>query len=297
MTGQIDTALVTQFSGDVHVKAQQMKSRLRDKVEMKMVQGEDFAYDDLGSLEAIEITSRHQDTVGQDITHGRRQIRMREFRCTIYLDKKDKLETLIDPQRNYAQAVARALYRKFDAVAADAAFATVYTGKSFGTSVSAATDGVITVDGTGGLVYEDLLELEENFIDGDVGTDMEEDFYLCHTGEENTALKGETELMSGDFSRQYALDNKNGRLTMANGFELVRFAANAPNPVLSVASSVRDCICASKRGICVGISEDLMIEVDKRPDKNNLTQVQASMFLGSVRTEGALVQKLQTTVS
>lgn len=297
MTAQINNALVIQFSEQVHVKSQQRKSRLRDSVEQKMVKGEDYAYEDIGSLEAIEITSRHQPTVGQDITHGRRRIRMREFRATIYLDKKDQLETLIDPQRNYAQAVARALYRKFDAVAAESAFASVATGKDFSTTLTFAQDGGLTVTATSGLVYERLLELEENFIDGDVGTDEPEDYYLCITGEENTDLKGETELMSGDFTRQFALDNKNGRLQMANGFELKHFAADAPTPILSVASSVRDCIAASKRGLCVGISEELTIEIDKRPDLNNLTQVQASMFMGGVRTEGKLVQKVTTTVS
>lgn len=297
MTAQINNALVIQFSEQVHLKAQQMKSRLRDKTEQKMVKGEDYAYEDIGSLEAIEITSRHQDTVGQDITHGRRRIRMREFRATIYLDKKDQLETLIDPQRNYAQAVARALYRKYDKIAAEAAFASVYTGKDFSTVVTAANDGVDTITATGGLTYDKLLELEEEFIDDDVGTDEMEDYYLAITGEENTDLKGETELMSGDFSRQFAIDNKNGRLQMANGFELVHFAANAAIPILDVTAAVRSCIAASKRGICVGISEELQVEIDKRPDKNNLVQIQASMFMGGVRAEGKLVKKVTTTVT
>ena len=297
MTAQIDNALVIQFSEQVHVKAQQMKSRLRSRTEQKMVKGQDYAYEDIGSLEAIEITSRHQATAGQDIAHGRRRLRMREFRATIYLDKKDSLETLIDPQRNYAQAVARALYRKYDALAAEAAFAAVNTGKDFSTSVTFANDGGDTITATGGLTYDKLLSLEEEFIDDDVGIDEEEDYWLAITGEENTDLKQETELMSGDFTRQYALDKKNGKMQMANGFELVHFAAGASTPILNVASAVRSCIAASKRGICVGISEELKIEIDKRPDLNNLTQVQASMFMGAVRTEGKLVKKVTTTVT
>lgn len=295
MTAQIDNHLVIQFSDMVHVKAQQMKSRLRDKVQTKMVKGEDYAYEDLGSLEAIEITSRHQNTQGQDITHGRRRLRMREFRATIYLDKKDQLESLIDPQAQYAQAVARALYRKFDAVAAEAAFADVATGKDFSTTVSFAADGGDTVTATGGMTYDTLLSLNESFIDDDVGTDEMEDLYMCITGQENTDLMGETELTSGDFTRQFAVEK--GKLVNAAGFELVHFAANAPVPILSVASSVRSCIAASKRGLCVGVSQELSIEVDKRPDKNNLIQVQASMFLGAVRTEGGLVKKVTTTAT
>lgn len=297
MTSQINNALVIQFSDMVHTKAQQMKSRLRDGTQQKMVKGEDYAYEDIGSLEAIEITSRHQATSGQDISHGRRRIRMRDFRATIYLDQKDNLETLIDPQRNYALAVARALYRKYDAIAAEAALASVNTGKDFSTTTTFATDGGLTVTATAGLTYEKLLEIEQNFIDGDVGVDESEDYWLAITGEENTDLKGETELMSGDFTRQFAMDSKNGRLQMANGFELKHFAADAATPILNVASSVRSCIAASKRGICVGISEELKLKINERPDLNNLTQIQASMFMGAVRTEGKLVQKVTTTVT
>lgn len=295
MTAQINNALVIQFSDQVHTRAQQMKSRLRDKVELKMVKGEDYAYEDIGSLEAIEITSRHQKTQGQDIAHGRRRIRMREFRATIYLDKKDQLETLIDPQKNYALAVARSLYRKFDAVAASAAFADVATGKNFDTTLTFAQDGGLTVNATAGATWDTLLELEENFIDNDVGTDEVEDFYITITGEENTDLKGEIELTSGDFNRDF--DSRDGKLARVNGMEVVRFAANAAQPILQVASSTRNCIAASKRGICVGVSEELTVEIDKRPDLNGAIQVQSSMFLGAVRTEGKLVQKYQTTVS
>ena len=262
-----------------------------------MVKGQDYAYEDIGSLEAVEITSRHQPTSGQDIAHGRRRLRMREFRATIYLDKKDSLETLIDPQRNYAQAVSRALYKKYDALAVEAALASVLTGKDFSTTVTAATDGVTTVTATSGLTYDKLLALQEDFIDGDVGLDEEEDYWLALTGEENTDLMGEAELTSGDFSRQYAIDKKNGRIAMALGFELVHFAADASTPILNVTSAVRSCIAASKRGICMGISSELMVEIDKRPDLNNLTQVQASMFMGGVRTEGKLVKKVTTTVT
>jgi len=295
MTNQIDTALVIEFSNDVHVKAQQMKTRMRPYSMEKMISGQDYYYDDIGSLEAVEIVTRHQKTEGQDIVHGRRKIRMREFRATIYLDKKDELETLIDPQRQYAEAVARALYRQTDRVINNAAFAAVLTGKDASTSISFATDGGATVSATSGTTYEKLLEGIQNFIDNEVGTEMEEKLYLTITGEEHTDLMSETELTSGDFSRQYSIDK--GKMINAAGFDLIHFGKNAPVPILTVASSVRDCIMGSSRGTCLGISQDLNIEVDKRPDLNNLTQVQASMFMGAVRTEGKLIQKFQTTVS
>jgi hypothetical protein len=122
-----------------------------------------------------------------------------------------------------------------------------------------------------------------------------EEYFLTHTGEEHTDLMGETELTSGDFVRSFSVEK--GRMTMAAGFELKAFAANDLSPIIPVVSSQRSLVAASKRGICVGISEELSIEVDKRPDKNNMIQVQASMFMGAVRTEGKLVQKVTVTAT
>ncbi len=294
MTDQIDNHLVTQFSEQVHIDAQQVKSRFRDKVIIKMVEGEDYAYDGLGdSGDAVEILSRHQKTVADDIAHNRRRIRMREFRKTFLLDKKDDLETLINPQSEYSMATARSLFKKFDAIAAEAAFATVNTGKDFGTSVTYATDGGRTVDATSGVTYAKLLEIHENWINDDVGNDLPEEFYFALSGEEHTDLMGETNLISGDFTRQFAVEK--GSIVNAAGLDIIKFAKNAPTPILDVNSGTRDCIAATNRGICVGISQELDIEVSTRGDLNNATQVQAVMMMGAVRTEGALVQKVQTT--
>lgn len=297
MTASISTATVTQFSDMVHVNAEQLKMRLQDVVVRKQVKGKDYAYETLDDLEAIEITSRHQKTQGQDITHGRRRIRMREFRATIYLDEKDEIETIIDPSKEYSQAVARALYRKHDAIALEAAFATVYTGEQFGTSVSFATDGGDTIDATGGATYEKLLECSTGFINDDIGTDMPEKKFIAITGDEDYDFKLETELMSGDFQRGWGATKvgEDGTLQWINGFMVKHFAADAPVPMLSVASTTRDCVVASERGICVGVSKELAIRVSERGDLNYAKQVQAVMMMGATRTEGARVKKFQTT--
>lgn len=293
MTNQIDNALVIQFSNQVHLKAQQVKSRLRPYAQERMVSGQDYYYDDIGSLEAVEVVSRHQKTAGQDIVHGRRKIRMREFRATIYLDKKDKLETIMDPQAQYSAAVARALYRKADQILSEAAFADVSTGKDAATTVTFASDGGSTITATAGATYEKLLELAQSFIDDDIGVDFEEKLFLAITGDEHKSFMQETTLTSGDFTRQMAIEK--GRMINAAGFDLIQFGANAATPILSVSGGVRSCISGSTRGLCLGVSQELSIEVDKRPDLNNLIQIQSSMMMGGVRTEGKLIKKFTTT--
>jgi hypothetical protein len=51
----------------------------------------------------------------------------------------------------------------------DDAFRVRLHGRNFGTTVTAAADGVTTVDATGGFTYEKLLVIRANFIDGGVG--------------------------------------------------------------------------------------------------------------------------------
>lgn len=294
MTDQVATALAIQFADQVHTNGQQMKTRTRERVEVVPLTTQDKTVETLDSLEAVEITSRHQKTQGQDIVHGRRRLRMREFRCTIYLDNKDEVGVLIDPERNYAAAVARAMYRQFDRIVAEAALATVYTGRDMTTAVTAATDGVITVDATAGATYEKLLEIGQNFMDYEIGTEIQESMCLLHTGEEHTDFMQETELTSGDFTRQFAIEK--GKIVNAAGIDLIGFGGKVSNPILAVsAGNVRSCIALAENGIQVGLAKDAEVYVDIRPDLNRAKQVQAVLMLGAVRKEGVRVQEFQTT--
>lgn len=295
MPAGIDPAKVIEFSGQVHVAAQQMTSRMRNYVQTRYIKGEDYAYDGIDDVEAIEITSRLQNTQGQTIDNNRRKIHMREFRATLLLDRKEQLEVIFDPKNQYAQAVARAMYRKFDRVALSSAFADVQTGKNFGTTITFAQDGGLTVDATGGFTYEKLQEIEANFEGNEVGTEMEEKMFGAISEQEKTDLLGENELISTQVVTTGRTGKNGSRLMEAGPFDIVTFGSRAKVPQLQVNAGVRDNVFGSARGICVGISEELNIEINQRADKNNAWQVQASMMMGAVRTEGKLINKVQTT--
>lgn len=294
MSQQIDTALAIQFADQVHVNGQQMKTRLRDRVNVVPMNTADMTVETLDALEAIEITSRHQKTQGQDIVHGRRRLRMREFRCTIYLDRKDEISVLVQPERNYAASVARAVYRQFDRIVADAALADVFTGKDMTTLVTATNDGVRTIDATAGSTYDRLLDIQQNFMSAEIGTDMEEQLTLCASEEEHTDFLQDVKLTSGDYSRDY--NSEKGRIIQAAGIDLKFFGGRVSAPILAVsAGNVRSCFAFAENGIQVGLAVDTEVEVAKRYDLNGAKQVQATLMLGAVRKEGARVQRFNTT--
>jgi len=290
---EIDNAQVIEFSAQVHEAAQQGKARLRPYVMIKPMSGDIFAYDGLGQVEAAEITTRHTPIVFSDISHNRRKISRRRYALTLPIDASDVRGMLLSPQSGYAMACAKAMERVFDRVVVEALFASVYTGRDFGTTVTYAADGVQTVTATTGLNYEKLLEINQNFIDKEVGNDVPVAKIMGITGDEHTALMKENELVNGDYSRQYVVDA--GEIVKANGITLVKFAGGVTTPILEVSGGVRNCFCMAQNGMCVGMSKEMAISIKDRPDLYETTQVEIVFELGAVRTEGVLVQLVTTT--
>lgn len=293
MAAQIEQAQVIQFSSAVHLAAQQMKARFAPLFQVKQLNGKSFAYDGIGSIEAQELSGRFNRVSFSDLQVIRRKIGRRRFSLTLPIDEDDASKVLINQEAEYAQACSMAMARVYDRIGVEAALATVYTGEDMDTEVSFATDGGQTVTATSGLTYEKLLEVIQNFIDADVGNDMVESFVFCITGDEHTALMKEIELTSGDYSRQYNIEK--GAIQDAVGLSLIKFAANATNPVLSVSGGVRSCIAMSTRGLCYAMPKQFEIKVQDRSDLVQTKQVQVNWTLGAVRTEGVLVQKVTTT--
>ncbi len=289
----VDAHLITQFSDRVHLAAQQIKSRLKPFVLLKAMIGDDFAYDGLGVVEDREVTSRITPTKFDDIDHNRRKIKRRRFVVTLPIDASDMRAQLLDPQSNYVTASVRAKARRFDRIGVEAAFADILTGRNFDTTTTFASDGGNTINATGGSTYETLLEMIKEWTNNEVGVDSDEKFIFLLTGTEEEAFMQEVELVSGDFSRQFAIDK--GHIKMALGVQMIAYGADVPNPILSVVSGTRDCVAMAGRGLCFGLSKELKIEIKDRPDFVETSQVQVISELGAVRTEGVLVQKFQTT--
>jgi len=289
-----DNNLITQFSDMLHLKSQQIRSRLRPHVIIKPMVGDRFAYDGLGAVEAREINGRVVPTQFDNLEHNRRKIKRRRFVVTLPIDSSDVRGMLIDPEGAYAEASIRALERVFDRVGVEAAFADAQTGREFETPVTFAADGGATVTATGGITYEDLLAINKGWRNNEVGTDIPESKLLLITGTEEEDFMAETELTSGDFSRQFAVDN--GEILKGAGINFLIYGADVPNPILSVTGGIRDAVATTGRGLAYGLSKEMSVTVMPRPDYVETNQVQIIGELGAVRTEGTLVQKVQTTV-
>jgi len=293
MAAQVETAQVIQFSSAVHLAAQQMKARFAPMFEVKQLAGKVYAYDGVGSVEAQELNGRFNRVTFSDLKITRRKIGRRRFSLTLPFDQDDASKVLINQEKEFSQACAMAMARVYDRIGIEAAGATVYTGEEMDTALSFTQDGGQAVNATAGLTYEKLLEIIQNFIDADVGNDMLENFIFCISGDEHTALMKEIELTSGDYDRQFNVEK--GSIQDAVGLKLIKFAANAPSPILPVAAGVRTCYAMSTRGLAYAMPKQFEIKVQERTDLIQTSQVQVNWTLGAVRTEGVLVQKVTTT--
>lgn len=292
-SGSVDNALITQFSDMLHIKAQQNPSRLRPHVIVKQMTGDVYAYDGLGDVEAREVIGRIAPTEFDEISHNRRKINRRRFVVTLPIDASDTRGVLLNPEGEYAAACMKAMNRQWDRVGVEAAFANVQTGREFDTSVTFTNDGGLAVVATAGLTYDFLLEIKENWTNNEVGIDQGEKMMFLMTGTEETALMKELELTSGDFTRQFVVDQ--GNIARGVGIDFLTYGADVASPMLNVTGGVRDCIAMTGRALCYGLSKDTSITIKDRPDYVETKQVQIIGQWGAVRTEGVLMQKVTTT--
>lgn len=289
----IDTNLITQFRDRLHLKAQQKQSRLQKVALVLPISGDRFAYDGLGDVEARELTGRFNKSEVDDIEFFRRKITRRRFVVTLFVDEMDVEGMLSNPQSTLAAQCTRAMERVKDRLIVEAALADVQTGRDFETTITATADGVLTVNATAGLTVAKLLEIQQNWIDGEVGNDEDMEKFLTITGDEHTAMLNIAQLTSGDYSRQFALEK--GSIQWAVGLRLVKFGASVRKPVLQVVGGTRNCVAMVENAVALGIARDIRVTIKDRPDYVDVTQIQVTGIFGATRTEGKLVQKVTTT--
>lgn len=298
MVQSFDNVQVTQFSETLHIEAQQMLAKTMPFLEFKTLQGDDLAYDSFGKIRSQQVTGRNQKIDFADADFSRRKLERERHIVAVPVDKSDVRGMFADPNSPIVKACLAELNRVKDRIVVKKAFADVLTGRNFGTTTTFAGEGGLTVNATGGLTYEKMLEIRRNFKKRNV--DVQRIGFLI-TDQEEEALLKENELTNGDFSRQYAAES--GDLSRGVGMDLITFGSDPleDDPILQVASTTRDCIAIAvtpqSSGICMGLSKDITVRFQERNDLIETDQIVVVMEVGAVRTEGALVQKVQTTTT
>ena len=304
LTSTLDTNTQIQFQSALDAQLQQTAARLRPYTVSKPLGKDETYYDSIGTIEAIKYSGSHADIPDMEIQHYRRQWSWESFIIALRVDGNDVERVVTDPTSSYIEECAKAVERQYDRLAVAAMFAAVNTGKAAGTSVSAASDGVITVDATSGITFEKLLEIEQNFINNNVTTDMDRRIALGITGKEHTALMKETELTSGDYSRKFVIDR--GRIQSALGMDMVLYAGSYGSQTVALpmipeitSGTIRDSFCMAEGAICVGIVKEKQVQVfnqDAVKAAPGSKLIKVTFNMGATRKDGKMIQRVQYTV-
>lgn len=279
MNNTITSAFVTQFHDSFVAAAEQKDSRLQMCVtDRGKITGSSFTANDLGTVEAQQVTSRYSDTEWSIPDAGTRQALMSDWDIAIPVDRKDLPKLLANPTGEYLQRALAAMNRKkdkiiYDAIRGSALRKTDESGAYAGVSLPAGQ--VIAAGGTG-MTKAKLITARKLFRANEADEHAGEDapFITFDSGMLEDVLS-DTTLTSADFMAVKMLQEGDIKGKWL-GFQWIPYEA-------LTGTTTKTAVAFTKSGVHFGSGEDVQTDVGPRRDKRNLIQIYASMSLGSVR--------------
>ncbi len=306
MSFQVDTAFVKQFNATVALLTQQKGSKLRSAVTEETMNGEEQFFEQIGTVAAQEVTTRHGDSPLISTPHDRRRITLRFFDWGDMIDNFDKVRMLIDPTSPYTTSAVNALGRAVDDVLMGAGtsgegtityptdggvnfgvfYGTAFTGKAGATSVifPAAQKVASNFGGTAvGLTVPKMIDSRRILKKGNVDMDVES-LYMAVSSKGEADLLNTTQVTSQDFNGVKALVG--GDVDSLLGYS-IRRTERLPQNTTDWLYPVW-----AKSGVKLGVAKDIQTEVAQRPDKRFSWYVYACMGIGGVRMEESKVVQI-----
>lgn len=276
MSFEITKAFVKDFRDGITVRAQQFESRLRGRVRVESgIVGTEASFDHVGKRKPAKRKSRHADTILSDTPHDRRWVGIDVYDDADLIDKPDMVRTLTDPTNSYTRTMTAGYGRLFDEVVMDVAATAAKTGVDGAGTGTINSDHLIVVGGAG-LDLTKMLTTSRLLNKAEQGDDR----HWAITSQQLTDLLGINQIISSDFNVVKALTN--GLVDSFMGFSFVR----VENPILKLdGSGDRKTYAWTRDSLLLGFGSDIQGSIDRRPDKNNSTQIFYSADFGAVRMD------------
>jgi len=309
ITGYTEAFYKAYKAGYEHI-LQEMKDVYAGKTKVDVIEGENQAYDFVGSVELTEKANRFEDLPVTDMAHNRRWISPVWYRQAIYVDSEDDIALKLDPTSAYIQALAKGVIRKKNDVIYNSFKANVTGGKNVADSVtysfhnaafSPASGGGRTIvhdttnsfaaGGTStGLTIEKLILAREALVT--LKNDPNEIFMLVCGPKQISDLFREAQIQSLDTSPIRALAE--GKLMSYHGFEFIvdyNVTLGTDNAVDGT-TDVYECYAYSKEGILFAQHESPIFNVDWDTRKQ-VYQLSARCGMNAIRMDEDKVIKIE----
>ena len=298
-------------TGYEHV-LQERKPQYQGLLREERIEGENEAYDFLGTIELDAKNTRFEDIPIEDVTHNRRWIAPKFYEKGIFVDKLDDIALHTDPTSDYIQALAKGEIRRENITVTNSFFANVNGGKNpaddtfvftespYVTSTRLTTGGRVIVhdaqnDFTAGGVSAgltiDKLVLARQALQ-ELENDPDDMFYIAVSPKQMTDLLREAETQSIDTNIIRSLVN--GTVHEYMGFRFVitnRIVVGSSNDVDSDTNVFKVPVW-TKEGMLFAKHQSPIFNVDWLPRKQ-IWQVSARVGMAAIRMDEDKVLQIE----
>lgn len=270
-----------------------------------------------------QVTTRYGDNPMSEISHDRRRIGLGDWDNGKAIDEKDLIRVATDPTNAYTQALVASANRKVDDLIISGLTATAYTGKAGATTVAFAstTSGKVTVGAVSDVqtrivagtylareASTEGIDVAKNYTGttpADAGLTLvklkavrttmlkldaiEQDEILnCFiSAAQFEQLLGINEVINSDYATRKSLSE--GNVTTFMGFRFIHCER------LPLASGVRSCFVFKPRALKLAISQDIMADIWRLPEKKNIPYIYTKLGMGTARMWGENLARVQCT--
>ena len=302
----IDQGAKLNFEESFYELAQQTRSRLVASGALTFMnpEGKTNNMARIGRIELAEVDTRNPDKAYGDYALDNRQFNKRRFTRTVTIDALYDINQLLkDPTSDILKQLNNAKERVIDRIAVGAAVGSVLVGAPdvAPSTVTAAADGVLTVDGSAGFGYTVTQALTQNYINNDVPYQDFAGSTICATGKENTAMMADDKFINNDYMTSLPAGGNKDIAATANGYQVVLFAGSVnggiqvTNPILPEGATLRSCVVLAPSSIAMSMKVG-KIKVGESPLKVNSYDITIDFWINAMRKEGVLVQIVSTTI-
>ena len=199
----ITTAFKTQFHDGFYDQLQQRDSRFQAAItDRGMVTGSSFTTNNIGLVEAREVTGRYQDKQAQDIAHETRIAYMADFDIgPLVVDAFDLAKLVADPTYKYRDLLIAAANRRKDRTIYRALLDGSLTRTTEGGSVTTTTipSGQQIAAGGTGFTKAKILQAKSLFRANEADEFNDEELFIAYDGVMLRQILADTTLTSADF--------------------------------------------------------------------------------------------------
>lgn len=292
----ITTAFKQQFHDTFVHALQQKESRFQGSVmDRGMIQGSSFTTNNVGLVEAREVTGRYQDKQAQDVLHETRIAYMADYDIgPLVVDGFDLAKLVADPTFKYSELLVAAANRRKDKTAYRAMLDGSLTRTTEGGTVSstALPAGQIILAGAAGFTKTKLLQALALYRTNEADAMNGEQLYMAYNSTMVRQILADTTLTSADFMATKMLMAGQVAENWA-GFTWIPYEALDAG---AGGGTEKRTVSWCKSGIQFGTGIDVRTDVDQNKNKRgHPTEVYGWLSLGATRQDEKKVVAIDFT--